>query len=62
MVATSEQNDQTKDLENWKYQDDIFPMVAQNRLGNTWRLFEAWLRILQLSTLLGVLGLSLIHI
>ena len=60
MVATSEQNDQTKGLENWKYQDDIFPMVAQNRLGNTWKLFEAWLRILQLIALLGVLGVSMV--
>lgn len=60
MITTSGQHEQTKGLENWQYQDDVFPMVAQNRLWNTWKLFEAWLRLLQLLTLLGVLGVSVV--
>ena len=60
MAATSEQNEQTKGLENWQYQDDVFPMVAENRLWNTWKLLEAWLRILQLFAMLGVLGVSVV--
>lgn len=60
MVASSEQNEQTKVLESWQYEDDVFSMVAQDRLRNTWKLFEAWIRILQIFALFGVLGVSVI--
>ena len=60
MATKYRQNEQTKGLENWQYQDDVFPMVVQNRLWNTWKLFEAWLRLLQLLALLGVLGVSVV--
>ena len=43
-------------LKHWQYEDDVFPITAHPRLISTWKLLEAWLRILQLLALLGVLA------
>ena len=46
-------------LNHWRYEDDVFSLTAHPRLLNTWTLIEAWLRILQLLALLGVLTWSM---
>ncbi len=52
------QHEQYKIHQDWQYGDDVFPLIAQPRLLNTWKLFEVWLRILQLFALLVVLDWS----
>ena len=51
--------EQTDGLNHWRYEDDVFPLTAHPRLLSTWTLIEAWLRILQLLALLGVLTWSM---
>ena len=51
-------NEEPEGLNHWQYGDDVFPLIAHSRLLNTWKLLEAWLRILQLLALLGVLAWS----
>lgn len=53
---------QLQDLNNWQYEKDVFPLVAPTRLLNTWKLIEAWLRILQLLALLSVLIWSMLFL
>ena len=51
-------NEGPEGLNHWQYEDDVFPLIAHSRLLNTWKLLEAWLRILQLLALLGLLTWS----
>ena len=53
-------NEEPEGLNHWQYGDDVFPLTAHSRLLNTWKLLEAWLRILQLLALLGVLAWSVL--
>ena len=53
-------NEEPEGLNHWQYGDDIFPLTAHSRLLNTWKLLEAWLRILQLLAFLGVLAWSML--
>lgn len=55
-------DEQTKALKNWQYEDNVFPLLAHPRLLSTWTLIEAWLRILQLLALLGVLTWSVLFL
>ncbi len=55
-------DEQTKALKNWQYEDNVFPLLAHPRLFSTWTLIEAWLRILQLLALLGVLTWSVLFL
>ena len=52
-------NEDLKGPNHWRYEDDVFPLTAHPRLLSTWTLIEAWLRILQLLALLGVLTWSM---
>ena len=58
MDPSATQPEQTDDHRTWQYGDDVFPLIAPTPLLNTWKLFEAWLRILQLFALCGVLAWS----
>ena len=58
MDPSATQPEQTDDHRTWQYGDDVFPLIARTPLLNTWKLVEAWLRILQLFALCGVLAWS----
>ena len=59
MDSPAAPNEGPEGLNHWQYEDDVFPLTAHPRLLNTWKLIEAWLRILQLLALLGVLTWSM---
>ena len=59
MDSPAAPNEEPEGLNHWQYGDDVFPLIAHSRLLNTWKLLEAWLRILQLLALLGVLTWSM---
>ncbi len=59
MDSSAAPNEGPEGLNHWQYEDNVFPLTAHPRLLSTWKLIEAWLRILQLLALLGVLTWSM---
>ena len=62
MDSCDSRDGQSEALNNWKYEDNVFPLLAHNRLLSIWTLIETWLRILQLLALLGVLTWSVLSL
>ena len=62
MGSSAASNEEPEGLNHWQYEDDVFPLTTYSRLLNTWKLLEAWLRILQLLALLGVLAWSVLFL
>ena len=55
-------NEGPEGLNHCQYENDVFPLTVHPRLLSTWKLIEAWLRILQLLALLGVLTWSMLFL